>query len=49
MGCNPVVEQLHCFQSEQYGQHHRTVAAALVLMLGVNGALEKGHDVIVNC
>ena len=35
IGCNPILEQLHCFQSEQY----RRVVGALILSLGVKGPL----------
>ena len=33
MGCNPILEWLHCFQSEQYDR----VVAALTQTLGVSG------------
>ena len=35
IGCNPILEQLHCFQSEQY----RRVVGVLILSLGVKGPL----------
>ena len=39
MGCNPNLEQLHCFQSEQYHLRHPSIVAALTLTLSVKGPL----------
>ena len=36
MGCNFILERLHCFLCEQNRKHHHCVVAALTLTLGVN-------------
>ena len=40
IGCNPILEWLHCFQWEQNHKRHRWVVGALTLTLLVNGPLK---------
>ena len=39
MGCNPILEQLRCFQWEQDCQHRCRIVTALTLTLGISGTL----------